>query len=452
LEAVREASSHAAAETGNKKPVNWIKAVAGFTFLLGLLVSASRFWGFEPGNPGFAGMAREVAPVATQAKYQAAPVSGEVAEFSSIEADNLQPAASSADKGRGISPLGRTAKNQPQPDNWWTRTQQRGRAQGAHSRSWLMADDGSPADRIQACEQRGIATRDCEFLETNLMAERVIQLPGGVQYTVLQNGSGASPGINDTVLVNYKGMLLDGQLFDSSLHRSFRIHDLIAGLQDVLQYMEEGARWEVYIPGDLAYKEPARYGGQTLVFEIELLSVEKPGTQGKQSGWPAWQDEHQPPAAVEQENVAADNMSDILPRWQQSEIDAQQFLEDNARREGVFTLPSGFQYKILKAGDGSGLSPRTSDTVRIHIRGTTPDGNELDNSYQDGEPLTLVLEEAIPGWQEALLQMESGEKREIYIPPALQENSEIAKLGTRGRQPQIYEIELISINPSNSAD
>jgi FKBP-type peptidyl-prolyl cis-trans isomerase len=73
-------------------------------------------------------------------------------------------------------------------------------------------------------------------------------------------------------------MLLDRTEFDSSRRHgganSFRVDEAIPGLQDVLQYMEEGAKWEVYIPSELAFKEPAAFGGQTVLFELELISIE----------------------------------------------------------------------------------------------------------------------------------------------------------------------------------
>jgi FKBP-type peptidyl-prolyl cis-trans isomerase FklB len=81
----------------------------------------------------------------------------------------------------------------------------------------------------------------------------------------------------------------------------------------------------------------------------------------------------------------------------------------------------------------------------LHYRGRLPDGSEFENSREDGDPLTFSMQEVIPGWQEALLQMQEGDRWELYVPPELAHSRELAKLGTRGQQALIYEIELLGI-------
>ena len=145
-------------------------------------------------------------------------------------------------------------------------------------RAYLMEDNGAIDISYDTCLLDGGSAEECAFLEKNMFEEGVIQLPSGVQYTVGRNGTGASPGPDDTVLVSFRGMLLDGTEFDSSQRHGgavwLRLDEAIPGLQDVLQYMEEGAKWEVYIPAALAFKRPAAFGGQPVVFELELISIE----------------------------------------------------------------------------------------------------------------------------------------------------------------------------------
>jgi FKBP-type peptidyl-prolyl cis-trans isomerase FklB len=126
----------------------------------------------------------------------------------------------------------------------------------------------------------------------------------------------------------------------------------------------------------------------------------------------------------------------------------EEFLAANKTKEGVVTLPSGLQYKVIKQGDGP--KPTTNDTVVTHYRGTLLDGTEFDSSYSRGEPAQFVVTRVIKGWTEALQLMPVGSKWQLFIP------SEIA-YGAAGSPPKIgpnstliFEIELISVKPTLS--
>ena len=93
------------------------------------------------------------------------------------------------------------------------------------------------------------------------------------------------------------------------------------------------------------------------------------------------------------------------------------FMEENAKKEGVKTLPSGSQYKVLK--EGSGKTAKASDEVTVNYRGTFVDGTEFDNTFTSGRPLTIQVDKVIPGWKEALLSMKEGSKWQLFIPPQL---------------------------------
>ena len=120
------------------------------------------------------------------------------------------------------------------------------------------------------------------FLEENKKMEGVVVLPSGLQYIELEAGEGASPMPESKVTVNYRGTLIDGTEFDSSYQRgeptSFTLDGVIPGFREALSMMKPGAKWKVFIPSDLGYG-PNGAGGaigpnETLIFEIELLSVE----------------------------------------------------------------------------------------------------------------------------------------------------------------------------------
>ena len=118
-------------------------------------------------------------------------------------------------------------------------------------------------------------------LTQDAQPEGVVTLPSGLQYEVLAEGSGATPGATDTVVVHYHGTLVDGTVFDSSVERgepaSFPVNGVIAGWTEALQLMQEGDKWRLTIPPELAYGE--RGAGEqigpnaTLTFEVELIEV-----------------------------------------------------------------------------------------------------------------------------------------------------------------------------------
>ena len=120
------------------------------------------------------------------------------------------------------------------------------------------------------------------------------------------------------------------------------------------------------------------------------------------------------------------------------------FLAENKKKEGVKTLPSGLQYKVIKAGTGK--KPKMNDTVTVNYRGTLIDGTEFDNSYKRGQPATFQVNGVIPGWTEALQLMEQGAKWQLFIPSNLAYGERGAPGGQIGPNATlIFEIELISI-------
>jgi FKBP-type peptidyl-prolyl cis-trans isomerase FklB len=121
------------------------------------------------------------------------------------------------------------------------------------------------------------------FLAENGKKEGVTTTTSGLQYKVLKSGSGASPKKTDSVKVHYHGTLIDGKVFDSSVQRgepvTFQVDGVIPGWVEALQLMKVGDKWQLFIPSKLAYAErspdPTIGPNATLVFEVELLGIEK---------------------------------------------------------------------------------------------------------------------------------------------------------------------------------
>lgn len=134
-------------------------------------------------------------------------------------------------------------------------------------------------------QKRALANLEAgrEFLAGNAKKPGVVVLPSGLQYLVLESGSGAQPTAGGSVRVHYHGTLLDGTVFDSSVERDqpavFSLAAVIPGFRESISRMRVGDRWQVFIPGELAYGENGagtKIGpNETLTFEIQLLDVGK---------------------------------------------------------------------------------------------------------------------------------------------------------------------------------
>jgi FKBP-type peptidyl-prolyl cis-trans isomerase len=122
------------------------------------------------------------------------------------------------------------------------------------------------------------------------------------------------------------------------------------------------------------------------------------------------------------------------------------FLADNKTKDGVVTLPSGLQYKILK--EGTGPKPTAADTVVCNYKGTLIDNTEFDSSYKRGQPATFPVSGVIKGWTEALQLMPVGSKWELFIPSELAYGARGGPGGGIGPNATlVFEVELMSIQP-----
>jgi FKBP-type peptidyl-prolyl cis-trans isomerase FklB len=125
------------------------------------------------------------------------------------------------------------------------------------------------------------------------------------------------------------------------------------------------------------------------------------------------------------------------------------FLAANKTKEGVVLLPSGLQYKILKAGDGP--KPTAGDTVVCNYKGTLIDGKEFDSSYKRGQPATFPVSGVIKGWTEALQLMPVGSKWQLFIPPDLAYGDRQAGPDITPGSMLVFEVDLMSIQDKKAA-
>ena len=144
-----------------------------------------------------------------------------------------------------------------------------------------------------------------------------------------------------------------------------------------------------------------------------------------------------------QKRVMAARQKELKEKAEKNLAEGKAFLDENKKKEGVKTLPSGLQYKVL--AEGSGKTPKSADTVTVHYRGTLINGSEFDSSYKKGQPSTFRVNGVIRGWSEALQLMKGGSRWQLFIPPELAYGERAAGGQIPPNSTLIFEMELISI-------
>ncbi|MEM1024277.1 MAG: FKBP-type peptidyl-prolyl cis-trans isomerase [Myxococcota bacterium] len=223
----------------------------------------------------------------------------------------------------------------------------------------------------------------------------------GLAYKVLESaGSDDRPTANDSVKVHYTGWTTDGKMFDSSRQRgrpaTFPLKQVIAGWTEGLQLMALGDAYRFWIPKELAYNDAPGKPAGTLVFDVELLDINRAP--------PVPKDVAAPPATA---NKTA----------------------------------SGLAYTVLQNGDGS-AKPGPTTKVTVHYSGWTTDGNMFDSSVARGRPASFPLNRVIKGWTEGLQLMSKGAKYRFWIPGDL-------AYGNQPGRPNgmlVFDVELLSFD------
>jgi FKBP-type peptidyl-prolyl cis-trans isomerase len=134
---------------------------------------------------------------------------------------------------------------------------------------------------------------------------------------------------------------------------------------------------------------------------------------------------------------------------EKNKTEGEAFLAKNKARAGVKTTASGLQYEVEK--EGTGPTPKATDTVTVNYKGTLMDGSTFDSSYDRGQPATFVLNQVIPGWTEGVQLMKVGSKYKFYIPAALGYGDKGAGATIGPNAPLIFEVELLSIGEPKAA-
>ena len=143
------------------------------------------------------------------------------------------------------------------------------------------------------------------------------------------------------------------------------------------------------------------------------------------------------------QSVAARRMAAAGAMGMKNKMEGEAFLEQNKKREGIVTLPSGLQYEVVK--QGSGQVPKHGQTVETRYRGTLVNGTEFDNSEKHGGTVTFGIDQVIPAWTEALLKMNVGSRWKLFVPSQLAYGERGAGGMIGPNCTLIFDIELVAI-------
>ena len=135
--------------------------------------------------------------------------------------------------------------------------------------------------------------------------------------------------------------------------------------------------------------------------------------------------------------------AEAAEKYKEAKSEGEKYLSENAKKEGVVTLPSGLQYKVLK--EGNGKSPKATDKVVCHYEGMLVDGTMFDSSIQRGEPATFPLNGVIAGWTEGLQLMKEGAKYRFFIPYQLGYGERGAGASIPPFAALVFDVELIEV-------
>ncbi|WP_136068205.1 FKBP-type peptidyl-prolyl cis-trans isomerase [Modicisalibacter radicis] len=151
-----------------------------------------------------------------------------------------------------------------------------------------------------------------------------------------------------------------------------------------------------------------------------------------------------------QQQQNAERQKQAKQAAEQNKAKSEEFLAENAEKEGVEVTDSGLQYKVLESGDGA--SPDANDTVKVDYEGKLIDGTVFDSSYERGEPVEFRVDQVIPGWQEALQMMSVGDTWMVYLPSDLA----YGPAGTGGpigpNQALTFKVELLDVTKADAQD
>lgn len=269
-----------------------------------------------------------------------------------------------------------------------------------------------------------------EYIDNNNIT--VQPVPSGFYFIESKSGSGRTPKEGDWMKINFEVKMMDGTMLYSTWENGNPM-DVEVGKQfdtqavtEALTMMKEGSVADLIVPSELAFgkegRQPMIPPFSTILYKIEVIDL-------------MTKEQYE----AEKERMRAEQ----LKKNDQNKVESARFMADNAKKEGVVTLPSGLQYKVIEQGNGP--KPGVMDKVKVNYHGTVIDGRVFDSTRDRGEPAEFRVNGVIEGWQEALQLMPVGSKWILYIPPELAYKDNARGNIIEPNMALIFELELLEI-------
>ena len=319
--------------------------------------------------------------------------------------------------------------------------------------------DLPPATR-DAAEETPEAVDAEAFLAENAGRANVRTLDSGLQIETLTAGEGEAPTADDVLRLSFEARFADGRPFDSSENYGGVVtlgsyEDLpLRGLVEALPQMREGETARLTLPPRLAFGEEGVPGGvgpdEVIVFDMTLVEVIDPENEERLAALEAEAVRAREAQMAEMEAQRAEMMAEFEAMASSNQEATEAFLAEVANRDGIERTDSGLLYEVVD-GSGEGPRPQATDQVRVHYRGTLPDGSEFDSSYSRGQPTEFPLNGVIAGWTEGLQLMRVGDTYRFYLPADLAYGQSGTPGGPIGpNQALVFDVELLGVNGSGA--
>ncbi|WP_370468296.1 FKBP-type peptidyl-prolyl cis-trans isomerase [Parvularcula maris] len=285
----------------------------------------------------------------------------------------------------------------------------------------------------------------------------------GLVLQTIEEGTGRQPDADDLIKLHFVARRAgDEEPFESTYRNGAPVvltaGQTLPGWAEAVQMMKAGGKARAAIPPALAFGAFGMEGGpvganEVVVFDLDLLDVIdnedeealqalKADAEAQIAGYSEEAQRQQNLAQAQALTIAAVNTAS-----------SQNYVRTQGEREDTETTESGLVYEVLTdGGEDDGASPAIGDIVRVHYRGTLPDGEEFDSSYSRGEPTEFELGRVIAGWNEGLQLMQPGDKYKFYIPANLAYGQRGAGELIGPNQALVFEVELLEVKPAETLE
>jgi FKBP-type peptidyl-prolyl cis-trans isomerase len=283
----------------------------------------------------------------------------------------------------------------------------------------------------------------------------------GLVLQTIEEGAGRRPDADDLIKLHFVARRAGAdEPFESTYKNGAPVvltaGQTLPGWAEAVQLMKAGGKARAAIPPALAFGAFGMEGGpvgpnEVVVFDLALVEVIDNEDQDALEALKADAEAQIEGYSAEAQRQQGLVQAQLLTIAAVNTASSQNYVRMQSERDDTETTESGLVYEVLTDGGSEG-APAMGDTVRVHYRGTLPNGDEFDSSYSRGEPAEFVLGQVIPGWNEGLQLMQPGDKYKFFIPSDLAYGQRGAGDRIGPNQALVFEVELLAVTPGETEE